>query len=96
MDKEDKDGNLTEIVVESEESLSCKVKDGLHIKEDPIELAMRDRQHQIMVKFAKALWDVLKQYKKKLEVYLVVMPFSFNIFYQLNHDFIVFIEFCCG
>lgn len=27
-----------------------------------------DRKHQIMQEFSKALWNVLKQYKKKLEV----------------------------
>ncbi|KAJ4964054.1 hypothetical protein NE237_023993 [Protea cynaroides] len=32
-----------------------------------IELVKRDRNDQIMRNFSKALWDVLKQYKKKLE-----------------------------
>ncbi|XP_042508558.1 kinesin-like protein KIN-6 [Macadamia integrifolia] len=32
-----------------------------------IELAKRDRNDHIMRSFSKALWDVLKQYKKKLE-----------------------------
>ncbi|KAL2522230.1 kinesin-like protein KIN-6 [Forsythia ovata] len=33
-----------------------------------IKLADSDRKHQIMQDFSKALWNVLKQYKKKLEV----------------------------
>lgn len=33
---------------------------------------MRDRESQIMIGFAKAMWKVLKEYKEKLEVMMLV------------------------
>ncbi|XP_062163300.1 kinesin-like protein KIN-6 isoform X1 [Alnus glutinosa] len=36
-------------------------------KSDFVDLAEKERNHQIMQNFAKALWNVLKQYKQKLE-----------------------------
>ncbi|XP_027093052.1 kinesin-like protein KIN-6 isoform X1 [Coffea arabica] len=64
----DENGSLTEVLVESEEPVSCKVTEGIYIKQDRIELTKREREYQIMVNFAKALWDVLKQYKQNLEM----------------------------
>uniref|UniRef100_A0A2C9TZP5 Kinesin motor domain-containing protein n=2 Tax=Manihot esculenta TaxID=3983 RepID=A0A2C9TZP5_MANES len=38
------------------------------VKDDCVDLTIRDRNHQIMQNFAKALWNVLKEYKEKLMV----------------------------
>lgn len=37
------------------------------------ELSKRDRESQIMIDFSKATWEVLKQYKEKLKVMVVVV-----------------------
>ncbi|CAI9116969.1 OLC1v1018270C1 [Oldenlandia corymbosa var. corymbosa] len=66
--KEDNHSNLKEITVESDESLSRQVKDGSSLEEAHIEFEKKDRQHQIMTNFAKALWIVLKEYREKLEI----------------------------
>lgn len=63
---------MTEISVETEEFVGRKVNEGIYIK-DPLELEKRNREQQIMVNFSKALWNVLKQYKKKLEVFSFIM-----------------------
>lgn len=36
-----------------------------------MELQSMERKYQIMQDFSKALWNVLKQYKKKLEVMII-------------------------
>ncbi|KAG8632319.1 hypothetical protein MANES_18G012000v8 [Manihot esculenta] len=38
------------------------------VKDDCVDLTIRDRNHQIMQNFAKALWNILKEYKEKLMV----------------------------
>ncbi|XP_059636412.1 kinesin-like protein KIN-6 [Cornus florida] len=48
--------------------INLETTDGASLAEDCIEFAKRDRENQIMQGFAKALWNVLKQYKNKLEV----------------------------
>ena len=83
LETKDENGSLTEILVESEEPVSCKVTEGIYIKQDRIELTKREREYQIMVNFAKALWDVLKQYKQKLEV-LGVFLCSFMYFIRCS------------
>ncbi|KAL3505414.1 hypothetical protein ACH5RR_035255 [Cinchona calisaya] len=66
--EKDVNGNLTEILVESEACVGCEANEGIYIKGGPIQLEKRNREHHIMVNFAKALWNVLKQYKEKLEM----------------------------
>jgi hypothetical protein len=38
------------------------------LKKDDGGLAKRDRENEVMLNFAKALWNVLNKYKMKLEV----------------------------
>jgi kinesin family protein 18/19 len=54
----------------SEASRICRldVSENATKKSDFVDLAEKERNHQIMQNFAKALWNVLKQYKQKLEV----------------------------
>lgn len=61
------DSNLTDILVECEEATRSKSNGSVCLKND-IELARKDRECEITLKFAKALWTVLKQYKIKLEM----------------------------
>ncbi|KAK3007320.1 hypothetical protein RJ639_016736 [Escallonia herrerae] len=48
--------------------MNLEMNRDLPLKKDDIELAKRDRENQILQGFTKALWNVLKQWKKKLEV----------------------------
>lgn len=72
------DANLTDVVVESEESLHSQLNGGECLKKDDIGLAKRDREHKIMLNFSKALWNVLKQYKVKLEVGFISYAYVYN------------------
>ncbi|KAL6982669.1 hypothetical protein U1Q18_016057 [Sarracenia purpurea var. burkii] len=53
--------------VHSTTTINLEVNDGTSLEEGSTELK-KERNHMIMQNFAKALWSVLKQYKKKLEV----------------------------
>uniref|UniRef100_A0A2N9FQV0 Kinesin motor domain-containing protein n=1 Tax=Fagus sylvatica TaxID=28930 RepID=A0A2N9FQV0_FAGSY len=44
------------------------VSENATIKLDFVDLAERERNHQIMQNFAKSIWNVLKEYKQKLKV----------------------------
>ncbi|KAA8537506.1 hypothetical protein F0562_027114 [Nyssa sinensis] len=48
--------------------INLEANDSTSVGEDYIELAKRERKNQVMQNMAKALWNVLKQYKNKLEV----------------------------
>ena len=50
------------------EAITLDAANGVLLEEGRIELAKTQRQNQIMQGFAKALWNVLKQYKHKLLV----------------------------
>lgn len=72
------DSNLTDVLVECEESFGSKSNGDVCPKNYDVELARKDRECEITLKFAKALWNVLKQYKIKNEVrfYLIFCLFS--------------------
>lgn len=64
---------LQEIEVQHILNMSSESIRKLHIdeklnKEFQVELARMKRNDEVMMKFSKALWSVLKQYKNKLEV----------------------------
>ena len=58
-------------------SVACSSAIGLQAHENTFvnvnitELAKRARENQILLNFSRALWNVLKEYKNKLEVILL-------------------------
>lgn len=63
-----KDVSLTDVRVQSEEIIITEANVRNILRVDHIELERKERNHQILQNFGKALWKVLKEYKKKLEV----------------------------
>ncbi|XP_010324875.1 kinesin-like protein KIN-6 isoform X5 [Solanum lycopersicum] len=63
-----KDVSLTDSRVQSEEIISIEANVGNILRVDQVELERKERNHHILQNFGKALWKVLKEYKKKLEV----------------------------
>ncbi|XP_034677568.1 kinesin-like protein KIN-6 isoform X3 [Vitis riparia] len=62
-----KETGTVKALVQSPRNSKLDVYDSTFLKLNGVELAKRERNNQIMQGFAKALWDVLKQYKEKLE-----------------------------
>lgn len=63
-----KDVSLTDVHVQSEEIITTEANLRNILRVDHVELERKERNHQILQNFGKALWKVLKEYKKKLEV----------------------------
>ncbi|KAG5590813.1 hypothetical protein H5410_041327 [Solanum commersonii] len=63
-----KDVSLTDVRVQSEEIITIVANVGNILRVDQVELERKERNHHILQNFGKALWKVLKEYKKKLEV----------------------------
>ncbi|XP_049362570.1 LOW QUALITY PROTEIN: kinesin-like protein KIN-6 [Solanum verrucosum] len=63
-----KDVSLTDVRVQSEEIITIGANVGNILRVDQVELERKERNHHILQNFGKALWKVLKEYKKKLEV----------------------------
>ncbi|PIA55459.1 hypothetical protein AQUCO_00700032v1 [Aquilegia coerulea] len=53
--------------ISSSRSVRLEIHERLQLEEYRIELNRLKRNEQVMLKFSKALWNVLKQYKRKLE-----------------------------
>ncbi|KAK9269938.1 hypothetical protein L1049_025511 [Liquidambar formosana] len=68
-----------EVLVQSPKASKSNVDDNGPLKPDSFNLAERERNSQIMQGFAKALWNVLKEYKDKLEV-------AENVIHSLRDD----------
>ncbi|KAJ9675022.1 hypothetical protein PVL29_024118 [Vitis rotundifolia] len=62
-----KETGTIKALVQSPRNSKLDVYDSTFLKLNGVELAKRERNNQIMQGFAKALWNVLKQYKEKLE-----------------------------
>ncbi|CAN4115712.1 unnamed protein product [Withania somnifera] len=60
--------NLTDVRVQSEEIISIEANERNILRVDHVELEKKEKNHQILQNFGKALWKVLKEYKRKLEV----------------------------
>lgn len=70
--EETHDAKIDEIHVLSDGFVGLRIQEKMSPKGDhgkPI--VEKDREYRIMQGFSKALWTVLKQYKKKLEVVLI-------------------------
>ncbi|TXG52036.1 hypothetical protein EZV62_021205 [Acer yangbiense] len=52
----------------SEDGCLKDIKDHAPVKPNAVDLAKKERNHQITQNFAKAVWNVLKQYNEKLKV----------------------------
>ncbi|KAK2660750.1 hypothetical protein Ddye_007283 [Dipteronia dyeriana] len=52
----------------SADGCSKDIKDHAPVKPNAVDLAKKERNHQITQNFAKAVWNVLKQYNEKLKV----------------------------
>nr|XP_033515417.1 kinesin-like protein KIN-6 isoform X10 [Nicotiana tomentosiformis] len=63
-----KDDSLTGVLVQSEEIITIEANERNILRVDHVELERKERNHQILQNFGKALWKVLKEYKRKLEV----------------------------
>ncbi|XP_055820202.1 kinesin-like protein KIN-6 isoform X2 [Solanum dulcamara] len=63
-----KDVSLIDVHVQSEEIITTEANVRNNLRVDHVELERKERNHQILQNFGKALWKVLKEYKKKLEV----------------------------
>ncbi|XP_015167766.1 kinesin-like protein KIF22 isoform X7 [Solanum tuberosum] len=63
-----KDVSLTDVRVQSAEIITIVANVGNILRVDQVELERKERNHHILQNFGKALWKVLKEYKKKLEV----------------------------
>lgn len=60
--------SLTDVRVQSEEIITIEANERNILRVDHVELERKERNHQILQNFGKALWKVLKEYKRKLEV----------------------------
>ncbi|KAK4338570.1 hypothetical protein RND71_043057 [Anisodus tanguticus] len=63
-----KDVSLTDVRVQSDEIITIEANERNIHRVDHVELEMKERNHLILQNFGKALWKVLKEYKRKLEV----------------------------
>lgn len=63
-----KDVSLADVRVQSEEIITMEANERNILRVDHVELERKERNHQILQNFGKALWKVLKEYKRKLEV----------------------------
>lgn len=67
------DENINEIHALSNGFSALGIQEKLLLKRNDSELKVKkDREYKIMLGFSKALWNVLKQYKEKLQV--IVIP----------------------
>ncbi|XP_009766521.1 uncharacterized protein LOC107769072 isoform X4 [Nicotiana tabacum] len=60
--------SLADVLVQSEEIITIEANERNILRVDHVELERKERNHQILQNFGKALWKVLKEYKRKLEV----------------------------
>ncbi|XP_019227109.1 PREDICTED: kinesin-like protein KIN-6 isoform X4 [Nicotiana attenuata] len=63
-----KDDSLADVLVQPEEIITIEANERNILRVDHVELERKERNHQILQNFGKALWKVLKEYKRKLEV----------------------------
>ncbi|XP_060178622.1 kinesin-like protein KIN-6 isoform X2 [Lycium barbarum] len=63
-----KDVSLTDVRVQSEEIITREANEKKNLRIDHFELERKERNNQILQNFGKALWKVLKECKRKLEV----------------------------
>ncbi|MCE5166051.1 hypothetical protein HAX54_014335, partial [Datura stramonium] len=63
-----KDVSSADVRVQSEKIITMEANERNILRVDHVELERKERNHQILQNSGKALWKVLKEYKRKLEV----------------------------
>ncbi|XP_047251679.1 kinesin-like protein KIN-6 isoform X6 [Capsicum annuum] len=63
-----KNVSLTDVRAQSEEIITVEANERNILRVDHVDMEREERNHQILQNFSKALWKVLKEYKRKLEV----------------------------